>query len=291
MPAKTTVIIPTLNEERYIATALNAIASGSVLPDELIVVDGGSNDQTVQIASGYTSLLIHNPKVHAAAARNLGIQHAQGDIVAFTDADCIPAPNWLERICQQFEQDVEMAGIGGRLVPHPDANQIESFSANVFINEVMRFSLKPQTHHYPGLWNGLITANCAYRKTSLLSVGGFRDVFANYGEDLDLMWRMIRDHKLVYDPDLMVTHRFTSTMKGLSKKYIQYGISSSLLTRYFLKSPRVDWVIYKRLFQNLAGALSTSEQRRMLARLYLVQLSSHLLGKYIGSYRYGVVNL
>ena len=98
------VIIPTLNEEKRISDTLEAIYSGTLIPSEIIVVDGGSSDCTVRIIKEkYPDVvLLNNPERTAAAGRNIGIKKAKGDIIAFTDGDCIVDRDWLKNIKIHF---------------------------------------------------------------------------------------------------------------------------------------------------------------------------------------------
>ena len=73
---KISVVIPTYNEEKCLGNCLSALCNGSVLPDEVIVSDGMSNDNTVNVAKEYNAKVIYNSKRHAAGGRNAGINNA-----------------------------------------------------------------------------------------------------------------------------------------------------------------------------------------------------------------------
>ena len=94
------VVIPVYNEEKRILDTLKAIYDGSEMPREVIVVDGCSTDRTVNIIKeNFPEIIVlNNPGRTAAAGRNIGIKKAKGDIIAFTDGDCIVANNWIENI-------------------------------------------------------------------------------------------------------------------------------------------------------------------------------------------------
>jgi glycosyltransferase involved in cell wall biosynthesis len=283
------VVIPTYNSSPVIERVLTAIFSGSRLPDEVIVVDGYSKDGTIQKALSFPVSAVMNPKVHAAAARNLGIENSHGDVIAFTDSDCVPRQDWLERIECHFNGQPDIAGLGGRMLALPPRNDIEAFSGQVFLNEIMCFPPVPQFIRSRRLIGAFITANCAYRKDILLS-GGFRDEFGNHAEDIDLFWRLLGKVKLFYDPDLIVHHSFPSTRRSLARKYFQHGIASSKLTRYHLGGPRVDKMLHRKLVRSIGQVLSFKKTNRW-AGLYCIQLSSHILGKVYGSVLMRTVNL
>jgi len=100
------VIVPTLNEQEHLPATLSCIALAP--GDELIVVDGGSNDQTVTIAQQFTPHVLQSPPGRAVQM-NRGAQHAQGDILLFLHADTLLPPAALEAV----RQAVQAGAIGG----------------------------------------------------------------------------------------------------------------------------------------------------------------------------------
>lgn len=105
---KASVVITVLNEEENIGRLINSLINQTKKADEIIVVDGGSSDRTVQIIKHYQKknkkikLLVE--KGNIAHGRNTGIEVARHDIIATTDAGCIPHPDWLEKITRPFER-------------------------------------------------------------------------------------------------------------------------------------------------------------------------------------------
>lgn len=104
---KVSVIITVLNEQDSIEPLIASLRHQSRIPDEVIVVDGGSSDQTwpslKKMASGWKRLrLFQLPSSNRSQARNHAISKARGPIIAITDAGCLPATNWVEEICKPF---------------------------------------------------------------------------------------------------------------------------------------------------------------------------------------------
>lgn len=186
-----------------------------------------------------------------------------------------------------------MVGVGGKTLPFELKNDIEVFSANIFLNEIMKFPnqvFKPSKKFLPG---SFITANCAYRRKALMDVGGFNEFFENNGEDIDLFWRMINKFPglLLYDPSIIVYHSFPDTYIKLVKKYFQYGIASSKLAKFHLKTHRIDLLIYRKLLKHFVKFINPFNSRKKEDFLYIIQLTSHILGKIYGSFVVKRLNL
>ena len=223
------IVIPTYNSERTILRLLNSFYVQPIETEhEIIVVDGCSTDRTVDICSKYNVKIVNNPKVHAAAARNIGASVSKGDIVAFIDSDCIACPQWIDKMYHAFENN-DVVAIGGRMIQNTPENDIEEFSGRVFVDVMIQFPLiEKEISRDP--FPSIITANCAYKKDFFQSIGGFDDSCSNYLEDLDLFWRAFHSHlgKMLYLPEVFVRHSFPNTKKWLFTKYKQYGIGSSI---------------------------------------------------------------
>ena len=121
------VVVPVLNAARTLAGTLDALARLRPPPLEILLVDNGSVDGSRELlkafvagrAGGKASLIVE-PRRGASAARNAGIRAARGEVVAFTDADCLPDAAWLEHLALPFADasfDLVTTGYGIRNVP------------------------------------------------------------------------------------------------------------------------------------------------------------------------------
>lgn len=281
------VVIPALNEQALIAQCLLALQSQTVPAGEILVVDGGSQDDTAAIARQHGVRVLHNPRRHAAAARNIGIGAAQGDIVAFIDADCVPSVDWVEQVALAFE-DPMLQGLGGKVVAAPPANAEEAFWSKLALEILMSFGNEGYTVTQQTLNDAFITANAAYRTAFLRSLGGFDEWFANNAEDVDLSWRALRAGAVLrYVPQAQVQSHGVTTLRGIRKKSYRNGVSSSKLQKRYGSFVNCDRRIYALLGKELLAMLRREPQ----ADWMVMELVWHLLGKYAGSIKAGVINI
>ena len=281
------VVIPAYNEESNIAKCIQSIQKNTVKPLEIIVCDGRSEDRTAEIARENGATVLDNPERTAAAGRNVGISNASGEIIAFTDGDCEVDSRWIENIVKEF-RDGSLDGLGGRTVPMP-GNMVENFWGHLSLEVIMNF---PDESYYVkerSLNDAFITANCAYRKSTLERIGGFDPWFGNNAEDVDLSWRMLKDGaKLLYTPDMIVTSRSPSTIRSMCRKSYRNGVSSTKLQkRHSGERKSFDKRLYPMLIRSSLGPLTFNREKTLL----FLELSSHLWGKLVSSIRYRYPNM
>ncbi|MEZ6131827.1 MAG: glycosyltransferase family A protein [Planctomycetaceae bacterium] len=103
---KITVVVPALNEEQHVASCLHALTHQTYPKQyyEIILVDNGSTDGTIEIAQGFPVTILHEPIKSAYHARNRAIRHSNNQWLAFTDADCIPDADWLTRLLERAHE-------------------------------------------------------------------------------------------------------------------------------------------------------------------------------------------
>ena len=112
MSTTISVIIPVYNSSGYIARTIESVLAQTHKPDEIIVVDNNSTDGTIEIVKQYPVTLLQENEVQSSyAARNKGINHARSEIIAFIDADCIAADNWIkEGVGALQSESADLAG-------------------------------------------------------------------------------------------------------------------------------------------------------------------------------------
>lgn len=127
---KAAVVVTTLNEAASVASLLESLARQSRLPDEVILVDGGSGDGTLPIAHSFLPRLhglkiLTAPGANISQGRNIGIAAARAGLIAVTDAGCQPDPEWLAAILSPLESAPAAEIVSGVVVPQP-ANHLEA---------------------------------------------------------------------------------------------------------------------------------------------------------------------
>jgi O-antigen biosynthesis protein len=207
------------------ATLDECLASLSQLayPDyEVIVVNDGSTDATEQIARSHEVRYIGVPNGGLSAARNLGIDAATGEIVAFIDSDAYADRDWLYYVVNALEEHGASAVGGPNLSPPQDgfiAQCVDQSPGNptcVLIDN-------ERAEHIPG-------CNMAYRKDAFLAAGKFDAQHRAAGDDVDLCWRLlVADKKIVYHPSAVVWHHRRPTIRTYLRQQKGYGIAEAHL--------------------------------------------------------------
>jgi glycosyltransferase involved in cell wall biosynthesis len=179
------IIVPALNEEQYVAECIESLLdidypAGSY---EIIVVDNGSVDSTVSIVRSYPVKLLECRDVRVGAVRNFGVHHAKGEIIAFTDADCIVPRSWLRSAIDtmtQFDADA----VGGICLLRGSPTWVET---SWVVNP------NPET----GMASTLNGSSIVVCRDAFEQVGGFNESM-NAGEDTDFADRLLRSGRRIY---------------------------------------------------------------------------------------------
>ncbi len=198
---KYSVIIPTYNSEDTIGMCLAALYNQSINKDEyeIILVDDGSTDNTKNIVKDFPVRYCYQENSGPASARNKGAGLAKGEIILFTDADCVPDYNWISEMIKPFK-DPEVVAVKGAYRTLQDS--IVARFAQLEFEE--RFEMLKKM----GSIDMIDTYSAAFKKGVFLKMGGFDTGFpvAN-NEDTELSYRMSKEgFKMVFNPDAVVCH-------------------------------------------------------------------------------------
>jgi glycosyltransferase involved in cell wall biosynthesis len=212
------VIVPTYNEEETIGKCLEALRNQTFRDYEIVVVDGHSKDNTVEVAKKYADKILLDEGKGAGAARNLAVKAVNSEIVAFVDGDTIVPENWVETVDKAFKKGV--VGVGGPLLP-AGGGLLDKLIFSLCADLVRRISSALGSHQFSG-------ANCAYSREAFLKAGGFREDL-DMLDDADLSMRMKKFGKEKFEPRLYaVTSIRRSKQRGhirTVKEYLQGYLS------------------------------------------------------------------
>jgi len=230
---RVSVVVPAHNASATIEECLQALARQS-LPRaeyEVIVVDDGSSDSTRATAARYGVEVLTQDHQGPATARNLGADEAQGEIILFTDADCVPASNWIETMLAPFRDD-QIAGAKGVYRTHQKA-LVARF---VQLEYEDKYDLMRKERYI----DFIDTYSAAYRKEVFNNNEGFDPAFPRAsGEDVEFSYRLAeRGYKMVFVPQAIVYHHHVDSLRDYLKRKFYVGYWRVLMYR---KHPAKIW--------------------------------------------------
>ena len=228
------VVIPTYNRYKSLRRCLDSLFNQSYQKDnyEIIVVDDGSTDGTKEMIDSIKTDLklkyLYQENKGPAAARNLGVKHANGDIIAFIDDDCTADYYWIENIVKFFEDYLNAVACGSH---YNEAFILPIKSKKDSRENAIREFYLDNIEHMPQI------GNFAVRKQIFRKVGGFDESLVT-GEDMDFLIRLLKRNYHVYINDsLKVTHYSSGRLLDIFKKKYIFSLD--------------DFIIQQKLFKNL----------------------------------------
>ncbi len=211
------VVVPAYNAGRTIRNCLDSLLHQTVDREryEIIVVDDGSTDDTPQIVASYPGVrLVRQPNQGPAVARNRGVEEAKGEIVLFTDADCIPEQNWIEEMVRPFGEDDSVVGVKGVY----RTRQREIIARFVQMEYEDKYDVMKRYRFI----DFVDTYSAAFKRDVFLKFGGYDAAFpVACAEDVDLSFRLSKaGYRMVFNPKAVVYHIHPSGLgQFLKKKY------------------------------------------------------------------------
>ena len=257
---RASVIVCAYNAERTMDACLESLRTLNYPDYEVVVVNDGSTDGTLAITERHKATYDANPdgpRLHIvsqenkglSAARNVGAAAANGEIIAYTDSDCVPDPDWLAFLVYKFVRSGFVA-VGGPNFPPPEPSLVPAAVAvspggptHVLLNDEV-------AEHIPG-------CNMAFTKKAFDEVHGFEPIFAAAGDDVDFCWRLQnRGYAIGFSPAATVWHYRRNTVKAYLKQQMGYGKAEALL--YFKHPYRFNMLGQSRWLGRIYGELTAA---------------------------------
>lgn len=227
MQTKISLIIPVKNEESSIGELLSSVMSQTLVPEEIVITDGGSRDNTPAVIESYVQKgvpikLIKAPEAFPGKGRNLAIEYSHNGLIAMTDAGIILCKDWLKELLRPFEADPSVSVVYGSYEPIIDSLFKECF---VLL-----------TLSAPSLLNGRWTrtnsvASLMLKKEVWERLGGFPDLRA--AEDKIFMERIKKGKfKTAVNPAAAVYWKIPGDFKTVFKKTSLYSMHDLIAGRF-----------------------------------------------------------
>lgn len=200
------VVIPTLNEEKFLPRCLDSLMKQLHASDELIVVDGGSEDETLAIAQSYGAKTILYGGSTTGEARQLGAQQARNPIVYNTDADNVFPDGTIARIKRHFEENPALIALSGPATDTKRRPLVQLLEGPIYT-----------------IFQGGVGCNTAYRKEAFLKTNGYP--ISRFGEAIPVWDELKRLGPVLFDEKLCV---LTETDRWYSTSLPSYLIGAGL---------------------------------------------------------------
>jgi glycosyltransferase involved in cell wall biosynthesis len=287
-PQLVSVVVPVLNEERYLGAQLAALAAQTYTGEwELVIVDNGCTDGSLEVLEAIRAALPEVTVVDASArrglnrARSAGASAARGDFLAFCDADDVVEPGWLEALVE-VARTADL--VGGSLEHHS-------------LNDPSRLAWRPTERIsgfavYHDFLPSVPGGNCGVWATVAEGLG-WDPGYAFGGSDIEFSWRaQVAGYRVVHAPEAVVSVRFRRRLDQHAWQWFRYGAAGPRLFRRFrregmgrddLREALADW---RWSVVHAFYLLGPSERRG-----YWVRNAAWRLGRIAGSMRYRVVFL
>ena len=224
------VVIPTFNRKDVLRQCLKSLQAQDYADFEVLVVDGGNDGTDEMLAHEFPGFrYLRETRSGPSVARNLGIQHATGDIVAFTDDDNVAPPDWLSRFADAYQRHPEVSGVAGRCEPPEEVWRTNVLARQELWGTRYTYGLTPDRAEFVGgeLEVPGATNNVSYRRAVLLQVGGFSTTFARHiaGEERELRERICAQGYtcFLYVP-VKVLHLRSYTWKGFFTQSLETAL-------------------------------------------------------------------
>lgn len=236
---RVSVVVCSYNGAKTLRGCLEALSKLKYPDFEIILVDDGSKDDTQTIVKDFPNVInIKQPNMGLSVARNNGAYAATGSIIAYTDSDCMPDPDWLYYLIQPLISG-PYAAVGGPNISPPATDWIQAAVAAAPGSPSHVLLSDTEAEHVPG-------CNMAFHKWALDMIGGFDPIYRKAGDDVDVCWRLMQlNQKIGFSPSAVVWHHRRFTVGAYFNQQKGYGEAESMLRykhlNYFDNSGSARW--------------------------------------------------
>ncbi|MDX2080265.1 MAG: glycosyltransferase [Terrimicrobiaceae bacterium] len=220
---KASVVVCSYNGAKTLDRCLESLKHVDYPDYEVILVDDGSKDNTQEIAARHPWIVnIRQENKGLSYARNVGARAAKGEVIVYTDSDCMADPDWLYYLIGTLLSG-DYAGVGGPNISPPAENWVQACVAaapggpsHVLLTDVV-------AEHIPG-------CNMAFHRWAFEQVGGFDPEYRKAGDDVDFCWRLQQSGGVIaFSPAAIVWHYRRFTLQAFRKQQEGYGEAESML--------------------------------------------------------------
>ena len=220
---KASVIVCSYNGGKTLDRCLTSLKDINYPNYEVVLVDDGSKDDTQEIAARHPWIKnIRQENKGLSFARNVGAHESTGDVIVYTDSDCMADPDWLYYLLGTLLSG-DFAGVGGPNISPPAENWVQACVAaapggpsHVLLTDVV-------AEHIPG-------CNMAFHRWAFNQVGGFDPEYRKAGDDVDFCWRLQQSGGVIaFSPAAIVWHYRRFTLQAFRKQQEGYGEAESML--------------------------------------------------------------
>jgi succinoglycan biosynthesis protein ExoA len=264
-----TVALPVLNEATYIAGCLQAVVE-QTYPRvvEILVVDGGSDDATRDIAARFPGVrIVDNPARRQSAGLNLALRQARGDVIVRVDGRTVVAPDYVDQCVAALTRS-GAALVGGPLEPR-GTTWVERAVGAALTSTLGAGPARFRNAHAVAAWTDIVYLGAA-RVDVLRRLGGYDEDFVT-NEDGELLHRLGHDGGVWFDPSIRSTYRPRDSFVGFMSQYYRYGSGRAATVRKYPGSLRLRQLAAPLL---VLGLLSPWRRHVALAYLAVVAVAS-----------------
>jgi glycosyltransferase involved in cell wall biosynthesis len=258
------VVVCTYNRAQLVGRALTHIGAAATragIGVEVIVVDNNSRDATKEAVAraaataGVPIRYVFEPKQGLSFARNRGLRSAGGDVVAFTDDDCLVERDWIAALWREFEANPDVAVVGG---------SVDLYSSDDRPISIRRVAERVRYTSADQIYGLIMGANLAVRRGIAERIGGFDPAFGGsrgvVADDIEFVYRALkRGFGVVYTPEARVLHdhgrRTADDVRTVGRSYVRGR--GAFFCKYLL---RADPTILRHAWWEVRASGSTSDQ-------------------------------